>query len=198
MKLRELFNIGSHEDAEHRFFRLVFENYYEKVYKIIFLITRDQELSKEMLQETFLKVLTNINQLKDPNKFEAWLFTIAANKAREGLRKKIRESNRITQVDDVVNLPKAQPIWQISFSLPELMLEQKELKIKVIEAVNKLDDSHREVLILKYFMGLSEKEMVETTNFKEGTIKSRLNRARAKIYSLLKEYFYEEEQVEVR
>ena len=198
MNLRELFKLRVHEESEHQFFRLVFENYYEKIYKTIFLITRDQELSKEMVQETFIKVMTSINQLKDPSKFEPWLYTIATNKARDGLRVKIRENKKIIKVEDMIKVPKAQPIWQNNFLLPEYILEQKELHRKLIEAINQVDYKYKEVLVLKYFLGLSEKEIIETTNINEGTIKSRLNRARTKIYSLLKDYFYGESQTEVK
>jgi len=102
------------------------------------------------------------------------------------------------QVEDISNIPEAQPMWQSNFLFPEHILEQKELHEKLIDAINQLDAPYKEVLILKYFVGLSEKEIIETINIKEGTIKSRLNRARTKIFSLLKDYFYGESQMEVK
>ncbi|MDA8212825.1 MAG: sigma-70 family RNA polymerase sigma factor [Clostridia bacterium] len=78
--------------------------------------------------------------------------------------------------------------------MPEQVLEQKEIDQKIDEAINQLDDTHREVIILKYFWGLSEKEMAEVINVKDGTVKSRLNRARAKIQSILIEYLSEKKE----
>lgn len=199
MNLRELFTSRVKKGSEQQFFRVIFESHYDKVYKTILFITGDRELSQDLAQETFLKVMTNIHQLKEPAKFEAWLCTIATNKAREGLREKIRDKKRILQVEDISSVvPLEQSICQNHFLLPEQVLEQKEIDQKIEEAINQLDDIHREVIILKYFWGLSEKEMAEVINVKDGTVKSRLNRARAKIQSILVEYLSEKKGVEVK
>jgi len=191
MNIREFIKAGLNRDTEQQFFHFLFEQYYERVYKTILMITRDDEISKDMTQETFLKVFTNINQLREPGKFEAWLSVIATNQAKRGLSKKIRDKARDLPVNDVENLVSiGKPVWQKSF-LPEQALEQKEVNQKVIEAIDQLNEIHKEIIILKYYWGLSEKEIAENLNIKEGTVKSRLHRARTQIRIMLEEYFSE-------
>jgi len=199
MNLRDLFKTRHGKDSKQQFFHVLFEAYYEKIYKTILLITGDAEISKDMTQETFLKVWTNIYQLRDPAKFEAWLSVIATNKAKEGLRKVIREKGRTVTVENVETVnPLENDFWQKSFLLPEQVLEKKESTEEVFEAINQMDEIYKDIIILKYFWGLSEKEMAESLKIKNGTVKSRLHRAKVQIRTKLEEFLYEDKEVGVK
>ncbi len=199
MNLRELFKTSPGKDSKQQFFHVLFEDYYEKIYKTILLITGDEEISKDMTQETFLKVWTNIYQLRDPAKFQAWLSVIATNKAKEGLRKVIRDKGRTITVENIETVALLENgFWQKSFLLPERALEKKEIAEKVFEAINQMDEIYKDVIILKYFWGHSETEMAESLKIKNGTVKSRLHRAKVQIRAMLEEYLSEDKEVEVK
>lgn len=192
MSFIEFFKTGNNRNSDQKFFSILFEKYHQKVYRTIFFITRDRELSEDLTQETFLQVMTNIDSLRDAGHFEAWLSAIAVNKAREGLRKQSREKINILpinrSIEDVSN----------GRGLPEKLFEEKEMMTMVAEIVKSLDDIHKEVIILRYYWGLTEKEMANLLNVHQGTIKSRLNRARDKVQSSLRPYLVDSKDMEVK
>lgn len=199
MNLRSIIKLILNKSTNQQFFHILFENHYEKVYKTIFMITQDKELAEDMTQETFIKAFVNINQLKDPGKFEAWLSAIATNQAKDGLREKIGDRAKSVSVEDVGNLVSiAEPVIKGSFLFPEEALEKTEVKQKLMEAIRRLDDKYMEVVILKYYWGFSEKEIAEHLGIKEGTVKSRLHRAKSRIRNELEEYFSEVTEVGVK
>jgi len=189
MNLRQLFKADFTEGSEQQVFRVLFETYYDKAYKTIYIITRDREMSKDLTQETFIKTLKNINQLRDPAKFGAWLSAIASNMARDGMRCK-KKDIPVEHIDTL--WPAGQPLGQVNIMLPEKVIEEKELRSKVIEAMDELDDMYKQVVILKYYWDLSEKEIAESLEIKEGTVKSRLHRARAQMGLKLADFYGEE------
>ena len=180
------------DDNDQEFYRLAFENYYNKIYKTVYLMTRDPELTLDIVQESFLKMFTNINQLREPAKLKAWLYTIAINKAKEALRKKNRNNKLVSIIDNIAKIVSfSKPLWNQNLYLPEDNIMRKELEEYLVKAINEINENYKEVIILRYYLDLSEKEIAKLLDINPGIVKSRLNRAKTKIKNKLTNYLHE-------
>lgn len=136
-----------------------------------FSLARDNEDADDLVQETLAKALANINRFQPGTNLRAWLFTILRNTFYNAYHRKSREP-----VMDVETMP-------ASRSKPE---QEWCLKLRdVHEALGKLPAQQREALILVGGAGFSYIEAAEVLGCAIGTIKSRVNRARAQLLVLL-------------
>ena len=126
----------------------------------------------DLVQETLLRALTNINSFEPGTNLQAWLFTILRNQFRSEYRKRRRE---VEDVDGRFSENLTTAPEQLS------RLEFQELR----EALTKLPDDQREALILVGASGFSYEEAAQICDCAIGTIKSRVNRARARLAEIL-------------
>lgn len=126
---------------------------------------RDQSLADDLVQETFLKALRRLNQLRDVNSMDAWLSNILFNSWRDHVRSR-RPTEDIDQFSD----------------LEEFMVacedEKSDLAGRVHEAINTLPLAQREVLALVDLHGYSYAEVAVLLDIPTGTVTSRISRAR--------------------
>ncbi|WP_226038159.1 RNA polymerase sigma factor [Aquibacillus saliphilus] len=155
----------------------IMDQYGSYLMRTIYLTISDEQLAEEIVQDTFVKAYKKIDQLQEKDKLKSWLTTIAINRCRSTLRKKklklisIDESNK--QFENNQELTPEEHVLSL-------------LKFKNLsEAIIQLDYKYREVVALHYFSEYSIKEIAAITKSKENTIKSRLSRARGKLYELL-------------
>ena len=143
-----------------------------------FLNQRD--LVEDVFQETFLQLYTSRSSFDTSRPIQPWLFTIAANKARDALRKQqrtatasfgaISEATEMS-IDDVVNA-------LTSFeTTPYEEVEKGETADLVRQVITDMPDNLREILLLAYFDQFSYKQMAEILSIPIGTVKSRLHAA---------------------
>src|SRR5262249_24959785 len=83
-------------------FRLIFDRYARPVMSFIYDMVGQRDLAEELAQETFVRAYRGIQGLKDETKLSTWLFGIAKNVARESLRSKFKDFNRVEMQDDGV------------------------------------------------------------------------------------------------
>lgn len=159
--------------------RVIYEQYYEKVYQIAYFITKEKESAQDVTQETFIKAFKNLHTLEDEKKIEPWLKTITRRTAIDFLRKKKRWNE--TPTDDVY-LEKGEVELE---SEVEKNFEENELMNRIKEAINKLSPNHRDILYLKFIEAMSEQEIANELKIKTGTVKSRLHRAKIVLRSEL-------------
>ena len=155
-------------------FRILFETFYPQAYQTAYLICRDEHLAKDATQESFIKAFSSLHQLREPEKFRTWLMTIVSNQTLDILRK----HKKLLPVED---MPKVIPLIRHKYSDAsqiEIMFEQQETKQFLLNGVLALPLCYRQVVILKYFCDFKEGEIARELGIKEGTVKSRLNRAR--------------------
>jgi len=168
--------IAGNEDAIELFVR----QYETDVFRLALSIVGDQAEANEITQETFLSALKSFRLYQEKNSLRAWLYTIALNHSRSHLRKqKILERLR-TAVTTVFQLEERHK--QRS---PEDVFIQDEKEAAIWNELNKLDERHRTVVVLRYFHDLSISEISEILAVNEGTIHSRLHTARERLKSSL-------------
>ncbi|WP_188574664.1 sigma-70 family RNA polymerase sigma factor [Azorhizobium oxalatiphilum] len=135
-------------------------------------LTRNRTEADDLVQETLLKALSNIDKFDPGTNLRAWLFTILRNTYYTEIRKRRRENDGMsTLAQQDSNMGPAQE-WAVTL---------KSLK----EALELLPADQREALVLVGAAGLSYEEAADVCGCALGTIKSRVNRARAKLLTLM-------------
>jgi RNA polymerase sigma-70 factor (ECF subfamily) len=161
-------------------FQELVTRYKDPLYAFLRRFLNQQQLVEEAFQETFLQLYRSRKTFEKDRPLRPWLFTIAANKARDALRKQQRqETVSITamaeptdlSLDDVVNSLKAYEIT------PYDEAEKSEQAEKVRQIIDGMPANLREILILAYFEQFSYKQMADILSIPIGTVKSRLHTA---------------------
>ena len=158
--------------------------YKDRLYNFIYRIVNDVELAEDLAQDTFLKVYTKKDSFKELYKLSTWMYTIAKNLAFTELRKKKRrKTSSFSEIskDD----------WEIQVSDPtskaiedEIMNEEKRRNIQ--NALLQISIDFRTIIILRDIQELSYEDISKIIEVPVGTVKSRINRGREKLYQLLK------------
>jgi len=140
--------------------------YSAPLYRFIQRARPFQQDSDDLLQETWISVWTHLPRFDPRRRFSTWLFQIALNHCRDHARRdRVRERFRV----ETGRLP-APPALEAS---PEERAQSR----RVMEAIEALPDRQKEVLLLRYYQGFSEKETAEILDCPPGTVKSRLHEA---------------------
>jgi RNA polymerase sigma-70 factor, ECF subfamily len=163
-------------------FRLIFDRYIRPVISFIYDMIGQRDLAEELAQETFVRAYKGIPSLKDDTKLSTWLFGIAKNVARESLRSRIKENNKVDMENDSVMELSDKEL------LPDGRLLGKELNRVIHEALSTLDEDRREVFTLKVFHQRSYEEIAEITGFSIPKLKTDLHRARAEMRRRIQPY----------
>ena len=166
--------------GEEGAFRELVNRYKNSLYAFLRRFLNRQDLVEDVFQETFLQLYMSKESFDMSRPLRPWLFTIAANKAKDALRKMQRQSSielgaiadaGDVSIDDVVNLLdsyKTTPVEEVSKS---------ETAQRVREIIANMPEKLRGILILAYFEQFSYKQMAEILSIPIGTVKSRLHTA---------------------
>ena len=160
----------------------------KKVFNIAYRMLGNSEEAKDLAQEVFISVYESIKDLKEEIKFDAWLTQITLNHCRNRWKYlKRRQYFNSDSLDDPIetedgSVPRA--IYDPSDN-PEVLLEKKMVQQLIQRGLLKLKEDQRELLVLRDLQGYSYEEMGETLGLPEGTIKSRLHRARMDLKEVL-------------
>jgi RNA polymerase sigma-70 factor (ECF subfamily) len=168
--------IAGNEDAIELFVR----EYEAGAFRLALSVLGDEAEAHEVTQETFLSALRALPSYQEKKSLRAWLYTIALNHSRSHLRKrKILERLHST----LTGLFRLEAEKQNS---PEEAMMQNEKEAALWSSLNRLDERHRIVVVLRYFHELPISEISEILSISEGTIHSRLYSAREKLRDALK------------
>ena len=152
------------------------------VYRLALSIVDDASDANEVTQETFIAALRSLRNYQEKSSFKAWLYTIALNISRSHLRKR-RIFGRLRET--------LKGIFQVETQKPpdlEDEIIQNEEDAAVWNSLNKLDERHRMVVVLRYFQDLPVAEIAEILSISEGTVHSRLHNAREKLRTVLAQF----------
>ena len=140
---------------------------------------RDDAL--ELSQEAFILAYRNINRLNPDRRFFPWFYQILRNVCFSHLRKRRnRRSRSLEELEEQGSTPEVDD----SFT-PDVVAERNETKDRVWKAMGKLDEKHREVIILRHFQHLSYEQIAQNLFCNKGTVMSRLYHARKRLKELL-------------
>lgn len=163
--------------------------YKRRLYSAIYRMTRNHEITDEMLQETFLKLWTSIDKYDESYPFYPWLHRIAINTTINYLKRE-RKRKGDHSLDEDMEEHYLQPADHNNPFDPEKAFKRKERDVKILEALQEISPTYRAALVLRIFEGLSYKEIADSLQCSVGTVMSRLNRARTQLKDLLKDYIF--------
>ncbi len=174
--------------GDERAFRELMDRYSRRMVNYIFRIIGDRDRAEDLLQDTFIRVYRNIHRFDQSRKFSTWLYTIATNLAKNELRNAGRSplmyfQNFFFRKDEPQMFEAADKAGR-----PDDELYQKQLGEIVSKAVDKMPNRHRLVFTLRETQGKSYEEIAEILGCNIGTVKSRLNRARAKFAQIIEPF----------
>jgi len=161
-------------------FEVFVKRYMKDAYFIALGLVGNREDAMDLSQEAFIRAYRNIKHLKPDRRFFPWFYQILKNLCISHLRKR---RYRQTSSLDAENCP--EPAATTDCFSPEVVAERNELKDKVWQAIGKLDDKHREVIILRHFQNMSYEQIAEALYCNKGTVTSRLYYARKRLEELL-------------
>jgi RNA polymerase sigma-70 factor (ECF subfamily) len=164
-------------------FRELVNRYKNSLYAFLKQFLNQQDLVEDVFQETFLQLFTSRESFDISRPLRPWLFTIAANKAKDALRKSQRASavpiGTISESEEISFNDMLNALTSDS-TLPYEELERNEAAAQVSRIIANMPENLREILILSYFNKFSYKQMAEVLGIPIGTVKSRLHTAVAR------------------
>ena len=161
-------------------FEVLVNMYMKDAYFIALGFVGNREDAQDLSQEAFVRAYRNIKQVKPDRKFFPWFYQILKNLCISHLRK--RKYRRASSLDGE-NCPEVEDTGDC-FS-PEAVAHRNETKDRVWQAIAKLDEKHREVIILRHFQHMSYEQIAAALFCNKGTVTSRLYYARKKLEELL-------------
>jgi RNA polymerase sigma-70 factor (ECF subfamily) len=170
-------------------FDKIMVHYRERMYGVIYNMTLNHSDAADLTQETFVKAFRSISKFKRKSSFFTWLYRIGVNLTLTFLkRKRNRKFFSFEQFfgDSLNEGQKGELASNEINSAKSTMLN--ELHEKLNEALSRLSDKHRTIVILYEIDGLSHKEISQIMKCTEGTVRSRLHYAKIQLQSMLSEY----------
>lgn len=159
---------------------------HREVFSLAVRITGNSEDAADVAQDTYLRLLRTIRQFRGDAKFSTWLYRVTSSVAISHLRKKSRKTGLDLRMDDQdwKTLP-APPS-----SDPASAAQQSSLRERLEQALGRLPEASRTIVVMKDVYGFSLAEVAEQLGISEGTAKVRLFRARRR----LRDWLYEEDE----
>ncbi len=170
-------------------FESLVEKHQKKILNIAHRMTGSYEEACEVVQDAFLSAYRAMKKFRGESRFSTWLYRIAVNLSKNRVKqRKVRLQREGMSIDD----PKETEEGQLKRDPPaqdpsvEEQMEKREVQAKVQGCIDLLDDQYREVLVLRDLQEFSYEEIGDMLKIPEGTVKSRLFRARDTIKDCLK------------
>ncbi len=160
--------------------------YAPKIYRTARHITKNDHDAEDVLQETFLKAYSRLDQFRGDAKFHTWLTRIGVNQALMKLRR--RKDGKFLSLDQQVDTAEGSIPREIASgdADPEQLYGQAELRRQLSTGIDSLPESYRTVLVLRDIDGLSTEETAESLGLSVSAVKSRLLRARLQLRDRLR------------
>ena len=165
---------------------LVLDNQ-KKVYNLALKMTGNENDALDIAQEAFLRAYTGLKGFRGDSRFSVWLYRLVYNLCVDFTRKKQRTPvTPLTYTDDDGELADIE-VPDTRYE-PESVAEKRELREAVTRGIDALPPRHKEILVMREVTGLSYEDIASALQISEGTVKSRLSRARQNLAGLLAQY----------
>jgi RNA polymerase sigma-70 factor (ECF subfamily) len=177
--------------GDDKAFTEIVHHYQKRVFNITYRMLGNFEEAKDVAQEVFISVFKSIKDLKEGIKFDAWLTQITINHCRNRWkylkRRKYFDSDSFDDPVETENGAIVKAIYDPSDN-PETLYEKKVIQQFIQRGLLNLKEDQRELVVLRDLQGFSYEEMGELLGLPEGTIKSRLHRARMDLKGILERF----------
>jgi RNA polymerase sigma-70 factor, ECF subfamily len=163
------------EDA----FTEIVRQYQHKVFNLCYRIIGDRQEAEDVAQEVFIAIFKSIDGFRGDSSFSTWIYRVTVNRSKNRLKYLGRRSHRQHQtVEDTAEGQMTESPLSSDVPRPDGQALGRELERIIQDGLAQLDEDYRVVLILRDIENLSYQEIAEVVDLPEGTVKSRLFRAR--------------------
>ncbi|MEY9972086.1 RNA polymerase sigma factor (sigma-70 family) [Lysinibacillus sp. RC46] len=152
--------------GDQQAFRIIVDTYKQSLVSYLTYQTKDEELAKDIAQETFIKCYENLPKFKGGS-FKAWLFRIAVNQLIDFKRKHKEDATPLEETP--------------SLYTPESAVIEKEQKVLLQQCLKTLDDKTRQIFILKYASNCTYEEIAEALHIPIAEVRNRLYRTKNRL-----------------
>lgn len=149
------------------------KNWHYKLCKQAYWYTKDRDVAKDIAQDSWKTIISEIKNLKDPEKFGYWALAIVCRKAIDWSRKTNTKLNKLKEYHHTVNTVATE-------------IYTAEASQKLLKTIKQLPENQQEILHLFYLKEYNLKQISTKLNISKGTVKSRLFYAREKLKTILK------------
>ena len=170
-------------------FEQLVRRYQDRVFNLCFRFLREREVAEEVAQDVFVAVYKHIDGFKGDAKFSTWLFRVVANHCHNKSKYLRRRKHKL---QDSLDAPIEGEDGDMKRELPddpdrspEELARRRGLNEIIQSAINELDEDHRVIVLLRDVEDMSYEEISQVLGLPEGTVKSRLHRARNELRAKL-------------
>lgn len=166
-------------------FELLIKDYKKSAFNIALRVLRNVEDAEDASQEALIKIFKNINNFNMESTFKVWMYRIVVNTCIDFKRKKTMNAISIDETMDLGSGREVQREISDNSNNPDTLIDKNYNTQLVNDAINKLDDDFKTIIILRDIKGFTYVEISEILSCNLGTVKSRLSRARKSLKELL-------------
>ncbi|MCP4607387.1 MAG: sigma-70 family RNA polymerase sigma factor [Planctomycetes bacterium] len=164
--------------------------YQNRIYNVVLKICADPDDAAELTQDTFVKIIENIENFQGRSSFYTWAFRIAVNLTLNYCRRNVRIGFSSLDAEQVsYNSQPGRILKELlsddSSLDPAVIAQDNELCQILIESLKKLDDAQRAVVVLRDIEGMNYNQIANVLDIELGTVRSRLSRGRKKLRQIL-------------
>lgn len=175
--------VKAYQEGNESAFAVLLQRHQKHVYNVILMIVKDRFITEDIFQDTFMKVITLIQnkQYQDEGKFSHWVIRIAYNMAVDYFRK-IKKNTTVTDSESDI------------FSQENRFIDEQEADTNILQSENEhiitellkqLPNEQREVVVLRHYADMSFKEIAEMTNNSINTVLGRMRYALMNLRKML-------------
>ncbi len=167
-------------ERDEKAFRELVTEHRDKVFNLTYRMLGNRAEAEDVAQEVFISVFKTIDTFREESKFSTWLYRVTVNHCKNRIKYLSRRHDRDQdELDDASEAEVAAAVAAPPPSpRPDRQLEGAQTERMLQEAIAELDEEHRVLVVLRDVEDLSIEEIMEITGLPDGTIKSRLHRAR--------------------
>jgi RNA polymerase sigma-70 factor (ECF subfamily) len=167
-------------DRDERAFRELIDDHRDRVFNITYRMLGNRAEAEDVAQEVFITVFKTIESFREESKFSTWLYRVTVNHCKNRIkylaRRHDRDRDELDETSQAAN--GAVTGAPVRAAQPDKALASMQMEKLLQQAIADLDDDQRAVVILRDVEDLSIEEICEITGLPDGTVKSRLHRAR--------------------
>ncbi|WP_168413037.1 sigma-70 family RNA polymerase sigma factor [Bacillus salacetis] len=166
----QLTKVKKAKKGNDKAFQELIEEEKNKLYRMAYLYVKNENDAIDIVHETIYKAYISIKKVKEPDYFSTWLSKILINTALDFIKK----NKKVIPFEEVERLESSEDL-HIAESLD------------LVDAIDRLEEKYKTVIILRYYKGLQVKEIADMLDCPEGTVKTNLHRAINKLRADLRE-----------
>jgi len=166
-------------EGETEQFRLIVDQYHERIFLLVRGYVHQIEDAEDVTQETFLHAFISIGDFKGKSEFSTWLYRIAVNTSYSYLRKKSRRSIFTYYEAKINNL--TEHLQSHKSDNPQKQLSTKQTEEQIFKEIDKLPANQRTAFILSRIQEMSQKEIAEVMSLSAHAVESLIQRAKKQL-----------------